>query len=423
MYAYKHSPAPGYLGRRFGNYRLTTLLGKGSFATVYLGEHIYLDMPAAVKILRSQLTDADVRKFFAEARLVARLVHPHIVRVLEFDLERRVPFLVMDYAPNGTVRNRHLAGSRLNHHVILSYAEQMASAVQYIHEKKLIHRDIKPENLLLGPNDELLLSDFGIAIEARKASASEQVPVGTVAYMAPEQVEGRPCLASDQYALAVVVYEWLCGVRPFQGSMGEIIYQHRFVPPPSLCKRIPNLPPDVDEVVCHALAKDPRNRFESVQEFASALRNAFEDRPMVVIHDLPPRPAQLPQVRQLEHNQKKTRGVQQRKNWQVIVAFYAINLLIGAALGCILYILGVAPPLLEPLLALCMVSFPLGGAFAKKNSPLFFLTWSIAVAATMAALFSHTFVLFIVVYAGLLLLSLLTAFAVSINDIWYQNSG
>src|SRR3989440_4111720 len=207
------------VGQQLGNYQLMRLLGEGGFAEVYLGEHIHLGTQAAIKVLHTQLTSDDVDKFRTEARTIARLIHPHIVRVLEFGVQGKTPFLVMDYAPYGTLRQRHPKGVTLPLPLIVTYVKQVADALQYAHDEKLIHRDIKPENMLLGRRNEILLSDFGIAQVAQSTLFEKTQPMaGTVAYMAPEQLHGRARFASDQYALGIIVYEWLSGNRPFQGS-------------------------------------------------------------------------------------------------------------------------------------------------------------------------------------------------------------
>src|SRR5437588_12548207 len=122
----------------------------------------------------------------------------------------------MDYAPNGTLRKLHPKGTMLPLSLIIAYTKQIASALQYAHEEKFIHRDVKPENMLVGRRDAVLLSDFGIALIAQSSRyQSTQEVIGTVAYMAPEQIQGKPRRASDQYALGIVVYEWICGDRPF----------------------------------------------------------------------------------------------------------------------------------------------------------------------------------------------------------------
>src|SRR5947199_2060548 len=173
------------IGQRLGNYQLLRYLGEGGFAEVYLGEHIHLGTQAAIKVLHTQLTSDDVDKFRIEARTIARLIHPHIVRVLEFGTEGKTPYLVMDYAPNGTLRQRHPKGVILPLPLIVSYVGQLADALRYAHDEKLIHRDVKPDNMLLGRRNEVLLSDFDIALVAQSSRyQSAQEIAGTMAYMA-----------------------------------------------------------------------------------------------------------------------------------------------------------------------------------------------------------------------------------------------
>jgi predicted ATPase/DNA-binding CsgD family transcriptional regulator len=265
------------VGYQLGNYRLLTLLGKGSFAEVYLGQHVRFHQQAAIKVLHTHLTGTEVEHFQREAETIAALAHPGIVRVFDFDVQEGIPFLVMEYAPNGSLRRRHLKGEVVPLPTLVSYAKQVADALQYAHEQKFIHRDVKPENMLLGRRQEVLLSDFGIATIAHNTSslnASAQGTSGTLAYMAPEQIEGHSRLASDQYALGVVVYEWLCGERPFEGSVSELIAQHVSMPPPPLRERVPTIPPEVEQVVLRALAKDPKARFATVADFATVLEMA-----------------------------------------------------------------------------------------------------------------------------------------------------
>ncbi len=272
------------VGQQLGNYHLIRLLGRGGFAEVYLGKHLRLKTQAAIKVLRTQLADDDVEGFLNEARTIAHLEHSHIVRVLDFDVEEGIPFLVMGYAANGNLRQRYAKGTILSLDTIVTYVKQVTDALQYAHDEKLIHRDIKPENMLLGRHDDLLLSDFGIALVTQSSRLqSMQEAIGTAAYMAPEQLQGKPRRASDQYALGIVVYEWLCVERPFNGNFTELYSQHLFVPPPSLCKKIPSIPPEIEQVVLKALAKDLRERFASVRAFATALENACQ-------HSRPERP-------------------------------------------------------------------------------------------------------------------------------------
>src|SRR5436309_954484 len=266
-----------HMGQQLGNYRLMQLLGRGNFSEVYLGEHIHLHTQAAIKVLYGQLASHDAEGFLTEARSLAHLRHPHIIQVLDFGVEGTTPFLVMDYATGGTLRQHHTKGTLIPLDTIITYIMQVADALQYAHQEKLIHHDIKPENMLLGRNNEVLLSDFGIAIMIQSSrSQHPQDTAGTIAYMAPEQLRGKPRPASDQYALGIVVYEWLCGDRPFHGTFAELYSQHLSVSPPPLCERVPAIPAAMEHVVLKALAKDPKERFASVRAFAMALEEACE---------------------------------------------------------------------------------------------------------------------------------------------------
>ena len=269
-----------FAGEQLGNYRIVRTLGQGGFAEVYLGEHIYLKSPAAVKVLHALLTGEAQAAFVKEAQMLVHLHHPHIVRLLDFAVETGVPFLVMEYAPGGNLRKLHPAGSRVPLETVGSYVQQIASALHYAHSQHLIHGDIKPENILLGSQDELLLSDFGLAVldsqsHAYSTQLVSQQMAGTSLYLAPEQLQGHSQSASDQYSLAVVVYEWLCGVPPFRGTAIEIALKHLSMPPQPLREHLPDLSPAVEEVILQGLAKEPEQRFSGVQEFASTLERAY----------------------------------------------------------------------------------------------------------------------------------------------------
>jgi eukaryotic-like serine/threonine-protein kinase len=266
-----------HTGQQLGNYRLSSLLGAGGFARVYLGEHIHLGTMAAIKVLDRRLTDEEVERFRNEARTILHLEHPNIVRVLDFGIEDLTPYLIMNYAPNGSLYDICHNDIPLPLERILPYVRQAASALNYAHDNRVIHRDVKPQNMLLGNQNEVLLSDFGIAVLAHtEGSLTTQEMAGTAQYMAPEQIRGKPRPASDQYALGIVVYEWLCGVLPFRGSRWEIIEQQISAAPSPLRDMVPYLPIAVEEVVLKALAKDPQERFPSVQAFAAALEQASQ---------------------------------------------------------------------------------------------------------------------------------------------------
>jgi serine/threonine-protein kinase len=266
------------VGQQFGMYRLVHLLGQNGFSEVYLGKHLSDNIPVAIKVLDGYLSNKDKEKFLSQAYSLAYLEHPHIVKTLDFGIEGSTAFLVMSYIPNGTLRQRHPKGTCLSTRVVVSYVKQVADALQYIHDQQLVHRDIKPHNMLIGPNNEILLGYFVIAVPSY-SDASRSTPYdfeGTVLYAAPEQLEGKPRRGSDQYALGVVVYEWLCGSCPFSGSFDEIISQQLFASPPSFQEKGVQISSAIEAVVLRTLSKDPGQRFARVQEFASALERASQ---------------------------------------------------------------------------------------------------------------------------------------------------
>ncbi|GCE06974.1 serine/threonine-protein kinase [Dictyobacter aurantiacus] len=265
------------VGRYLGNYRLVQLLGSGGFAQVYLGIHRHLETPAAIKVLHTQVKDQEQQSFLREARMIARLQHPHIVRILEFNIEDEMPYLVMQYSASGTLRQYFPREQAVPLERCLPYLKQVASALQYAHDHRVIHCDVKPENMLLDEKGDVFLSDFGIATQARSSrSVTISDVIGTVRYMAPEQLRGKPRPASDQYALAIIAYEWLCGQLPFQGKEYlAIARQHLTVPPPSLREHGIAISASIEQVILTALAKDPHQRYGQVQDFVEALEEAL----------------------------------------------------------------------------------------------------------------------------------------------------
>src|SRR5437764_6290261 len=159
------------VGQHLGNYRLVSLLGQGGFAEVYLGQHVRLDLQAAIKVLHTHLSEQEAEHFQQEAQTIAQLAHPSIVRGFDYDVQEGVPFLVMDYAPNGSLRRRHPKGTVVPLAQIVSYVKQVATALQYAHDHKFIHRDVKPENMLVGRHEEVLLSEFALAALAHSSSS------------------------------------------------------------------------------------------------------------------------------------------------------------------------------------------------------------------------------------------------------------
>jgi len=143
-----------HIGQQVGHYRLVRLLGVGSFAEVYLGEHLYLGSQAAIKVLHTHIAPSGIAQFQQEGQMLAKLIHPGIMRVLDFGIDGNNPYLIMDYAPGGTLRSRHPKGTGIPLPTVVEYVKQIGGALQYAHDRKLIHRDVKPENMLIGRNGD-----------------------------------------------------------------------------------------------------------------------------------------------------------------------------------------------------------------------------------------------------------------------------
>jgi predicted ATPase/serine/threonine protein kinase len=265
------------VGQQLGTYGLLRLLGQGSFATVYLSEQPSSSMPVAIKVFHKPLTPEEGTLFRQDEIKFTRLSHPHLVRVLACGVEGSTAFLVMAYVGGGTLRERHPSGSQVALATTGAYVQQLASALQYLHEAQLVHGNLKPENILVEQENQVLLSDFTTPLMAQRLRLQgSPEATRTSTYLAPESIQGRRQSASDQYALAILVYEWLTGQPPFVGSMDELAAQHLFATPASLRQHLPSVPAAVEQVVLTALSKDPRHRFASVQDFATAFLSAAQ---------------------------------------------------------------------------------------------------------------------------------------------------
>lgn len=251
------------IGQQLGEYKLVRELGKGRFGEVFLGEHISSKELVAVKALQcaNQIEKQHVKSFCKEIEYMSTLNHPHIVRLLGFGSKDKVPFLVMEYASHGTLKNKRLSPMR-----VAKLVKQLAGALDYMHiEKQLVHCDIKPENLLLrkkskGKGSEVLVGDLGLA-----APVGTERFVGTFGYVAWEQWLGKPCPASDQYALGVVVHKLLSGELPDWNDSNSI----------GISSKITS--PQINEVLACVLDKDKNKRFPNGEAFSEALDQACQE--------------------------------------------------------------------------------------------------------------------------------------------------
>lgn len=277
-----------------GRYRMLRSLGSGSMGEVYLFRDTRIDREVAIKVIRTeanpypgsleQTRDAS-RLFEREAKAIARLNHQNILSLYDFGEEvingEPLAFMVMPYCPDGSLSSwlQQRGNPVLSPQEVAHFVQQAASALQYAHENGIIHQDVKPQNFLIRRISDtalpdLLLADFGIARLTAGTSSSSQAIRGTPVYMAPEQWEGLPLPASDQYSLAIMAYQLLTGRTPFQGGPSQMMFQHFNMSPLPPSAINPALGPEIDTVLLTALAKRPDARYPSIAAFADAFQQA-----------------------------------------------------------------------------------------------------------------------------------------------------
>jgi len=275
------------IGSQIAGYRLEEQIGRGGMAVVYRAYDVRLDRNVALKILAPGLAldEAFRRRFTRESKAAAAVDHPNIIPVFDAGEAGRVLFIAMRFVHGRDVRTLLEAEGSLPAERATDIVAQVASALDAAHARGLVHRDVKPANMLLdttgGGRDHVYLSDFGLSKQtlaqlSQTGLTSHGQFLGTLDYVAPEQVEGRRVDGrADQYALACAAFELLCGTPPFQRDGGlAVIWAKLSEPPPLLSFRRAGLPEAIDGVMSRALARDPAERFNNCGEFAAALRDA-----------------------------------------------------------------------------------------------------------------------------------------------------
>jgi len=265
------------IGKSLGRYHILEQLGEGGMAVVYKAYDTRLERNVAIKVITPsrQLSKQFLQRFEIEAKALAQLSHPNIVKVLDFGEQDGMPYIVMEWLPGGTLKSK--MGKSILWHEAAQMLVPAAQALGYVHRQGIVHRDVKPANILIAASGQPMLSDFGIA----KLLESEQtldltgtgVGVGTPEYMAPEQGAGQPVDArADIYALGIVFYEMVTGRKPYQADTPMAVVLKKMTDPlPSPARFVPGLPAAVEQTLIKALAKDPANRFQTMDEFALAL--------------------------------------------------------------------------------------------------------------------------------------------------------
>jgi serine/threonine protein kinase len=289
-------------GQMLGPYRIINQVGKGGMATVYKAYQPSVDRYVAIKVLPSQLAESRefATRFQQEARIIAKLEHPHILPVFDYGESDGVAYFVMRYMDAGTLKEKMIEGRPLPLQDIDRLFTQLADALSYAHSKGIVHRDLKPANVLIDSHGNVFLTDFGIAKLLESASprlTQTDAIMGTPAYISPEQAQGQTVdQRSDIYSLGIILYEMVTGSVPFTAETPlAVLFKHISdpLPPPSLVK--PDIPAAIEQVLLKALAKDPRDRFATAAEFVAAWERALQSRDTVQqpsdVRTVPPPPA------------------------------------------------------------------------------------------------------------------------------------
>ena len=261
-----------------GRYRLGEVIGEGGMAIVYRGHDLLLNRPVAIKSLRGQYaSDTNfLRRFEREAQAAAGFSHPNIVNVYDVGTDGDQHYIVMEYIRGPSLKELIRRQGPFSVDGAVFVISQVSSALDYAHQRGLIHRDIKPQNILVDRDGNAKVVDFGIAKGMRDMNLTEAgTGMGTVHYVSPEQARGEPAIPeSDLYSTGVVLFEMLTKRLPFEADTPVgVAMKHVNEPPPSPSQLNPAIPPEVDAIVLKALAKDPRDRYPSGGQLASALKH------------------------------------------------------------------------------------------------------------------------------------------------------
>ena len=264
------------IGETILHYKILEKLGEGGMGVVYKAQDTKLDRFVALKFLPSQLTasEDDLARFNQEAQAAAALNHPNICTIYAIEEDKKRQFIVMEYV-DGITLSRKIEQSPLKMKDAIAYAIQIGEALQEAHNNGIVHRDIKTENIMVNTKNQIKVMDFGLAklkgsIKLTKTSST----VGTLAYMAPEQIQGGEVDArSDIFSFGVVLFEMLTGLLPFLGEHdASIMYSIINEEPEPLQKYIPDANSDLIHIINRILEKDPEDRYQSMKEIVSELR-------------------------------------------------------------------------------------------------------------------------------------------------------
>lgn len=275
------------IGEEFAGYRIETVLGRGGMGVVYRAEHLELERKVALKLLAETLSEDDSfrKRFIRESKLAASLDHPNVIPIYGAGEQDGLLYIAMRYVDGSDLKQLIKQQGALDPALSLVLLEQAASALDAAHARGLVHRDVKPHNMLIASSPGLAgghvyLSDFGLAksVTSRTEITATGTFMGTIDYVAPEQIEGQAADAlSDVYSLGCVFFECLTGSIPFTGDTDmAVAHGHIGTAPPEPSRLNQNLPRGLDAVTARAMAKAPGDRYKSCNELVSAARTVFE---------------------------------------------------------------------------------------------------------------------------------------------------
>ena len=362
------------VGQSIGRYHILEQLGQGGMATVYKAYDTRLERDVALKIIRRgafppESLDRVLKRFEREAKALAKLSHPTIVKVHDYGEYEGSPYLVLEYLPSGTLKQK--MGKPMPWQEAVRLLAPIASALEYAHKHDIIHRDIKPSNILIADNGQPMLSDFGVAKlldnEETMELTGTGLGVGTPEYMAPEQASSKSIdQRADIYALGVVFYEMVTGRKPYTADTPmAVIIKHASEPLPRPKQFVPNLPDGVEKILLKALAKNPADRYQSMGKFASALEELFSRAPTMPQSAPPGKRAVITQARSSHlggstskvpaephagspHANKSSTPHALLRNWRTILAGLLVVIILVSALFVVLHRPSTLPVGTEP---------------------------------------------------------------------------
>jgi serine/threonine protein kinase len=283
-------------GQYLGRYYLSERLGEGGMAVVYKAHDVRLERDVAIKIIRRGAFPTDafeevLKRFEREAKSLAKLSHPNIVKVHDYGEHEGSPYLVMEYMAGGTLRK--ILGKPIPWQIALRLLLPVARGVEYAHQRGIVHRDIKPANILITESGDPMLSDFGIAklFEADQTThlTGTGMLIGTPEYMAPEQWDGKTSTQSDLYSLGIVLYEMVTGHKPYKADTPvSLMLKQATEPLPSPQQFVADLPEEMESLLLNSLARDPRDRFADMKVLIRAMEAVLASVPTVQSPQLDP---------------------------------------------------------------------------------------------------------------------------------------